>query len=498
MVQFERFTERAQEAAQRATKIIRRYGHNQIDTEHILLALLEQFDGTIPQILEILNISAQTIIESLDRTLRIAPKANLFGGEAGQIFITPRVKRIIDLANDEANHFEDEQISTEHIFLAILSEQGTPAARALKRAGLTREQVYDAIQQIRNQMNLQEKDREKKESYVKSIARTSSKKSILAVKQTFNRVINNIKYRLEERQSLQTFKEVEGLMPIVGIIIAGVLAYLGILNSDIWLALIGVILVPGIILVSLLFSAFRKCNRKIEIEIVDIIISDNSTFHPSETRTSIEDGYVETSFFGQKRRSFFPGSKDLTKSQINFLRSIGKNVESTFRFVKYQSDPEYLVNIDANITVRAKLECPKCYHVLNITYPVHEDVTSYQHMSESDYKVFIKEDFKNQIRPNPSMKKKIPPSKCPECGREHPILLRERLEETFSRAFYILGALIGCALLILPCYWLYTLITTKSFLFPNFVGITSLIDILITLPVVLWVLLYWIPEDGNI
>jgi len=149
MMRFDRFTERAQEAAQRAAEIIQRYGHNQIDTEHILLALIEQPDGVIPQILANLNINAQALADRLDATLRASPKANIFGGGAGQIFITPRVKRIIDLANEEANRLKDEYISTEHIFLAIMTERNTPAARIIESAGLTRERVYEAIQQMR-------------------------------------------------------------------------------------------------------------------------------------------------------------------------------------------------------------------------------------------------------------------------------------------------------------------------------------------------------------
>jgi ATP-dependent Clp protease ATP-binding subunit ClpC len=149
MMRFDRFTERAQEAAQRAAEIIQRYGHNQIDTEHILLALIEQPQGVIPQILEFLKVDTNALTERLDYILRTSPKANIFGGGAGQIFITPRVKRIIDLANEEANRLKDEYISTEHIFLAILSERSTPAARLLEGAGVTRERVYDAVQQIR-------------------------------------------------------------------------------------------------------------------------------------------------------------------------------------------------------------------------------------------------------------------------------------------------------------------------------------------------------------
>ncbi|RCK73855.1 MAG: ClpB protein [Anaerolineae bacterium] len=149
MMRFDRFTERAQEAAQRAAEIIQRYGHNQIDTEHILLALIEQPQGVIPQILEILKVDTNALMERLDYILRTSPKANIFGGGAGQIFITPRVKRIVDLANEEANRLRDEYISTEHIFLAILSERSTPAARLLEGAGVTRERVYEAIQQLR-------------------------------------------------------------------------------------------------------------------------------------------------------------------------------------------------------------------------------------------------------------------------------------------------------------------------------------------------------------
>jgi ATP-dependent Clp protease ATP-binding subunit ClpC len=149
MMRFDRFTERAQDAAQRAAQIIQRYGHNQIDTEHILLALIEQPDGAISHMLKKLNVDADQLAEQLDRVLRNSPKANIFGGGAGQVFITPNVKRIVDLANKEANRFKDEYISTEHLFLAILSESNTSAARLLDAAGVTKERVYNAIEEMR-------------------------------------------------------------------------------------------------------------------------------------------------------------------------------------------------------------------------------------------------------------------------------------------------------------------------------------------------------------
>lgn len=149
MMRFDRFTERAQEAAQRAAEIIQRYGHNQIDTEHILLALIEQPQGMVTQILEILKVDPSALVERLDYILRTSPKAGIYGSGPGQIFITPGVKRIIDQANEEASRLKDEYISTEHIFLAIINEKNTPSARLLEGAGLTRERVNDAIVQLR-------------------------------------------------------------------------------------------------------------------------------------------------------------------------------------------------------------------------------------------------------------------------------------------------------------------------------------------------------------
>lgn len=175
MMRFDRFTERAQEAAQRAAEIIQRYGHNQIDTEHILLALIEQPNGAIPQILENLNISQETLVERIDSTLKSSPKANIFGGGAGQIFITPRVKRIIDLANEEANRLKDEYISTEHLFLAILSERNTPAARMLESAGLTRDRVLAAVQDLRGGQRVTDKKAETRYKVLEKYSRDLTK-----------------------------------------------------------------------------------------------------------------------------------------------------------------------------------------------------------------------------------------------------------------------------------------------------------------------------------
>jgi ATP-dependent Clp protease ATP-binding subunit ClpC len=171
MMRFDRFTERAQEAAQRAAEIIQRYGHNMIDTEHILLALIEQPEGAISQILQNLNIQRLPLSDRLDHILRNSQRASIFGDRgAGQVFITPQVKRIVDVANEEANRLKDEFISTEHLFLAILNEKNTPAARLLDTEGVTKDRVYQAIDQIRGGQRVTDP---KAESHYKALEKFS-------------------------------------------------------------------------------------------------------------------------------------------------------------------------------------------------------------------------------------------------------------------------------------------------------------------------------------
>jgi ATP-dependent Clp protease ATP-binding subunit ClpC len=148
-MRFDRFTERAQDAAARAYEIVQRYGHTQVDTEHLFMAMLEQEDGAVNQILEELNINAADMRDRLDEDLRASPKVSVYGGGVGQIFYTPRIRTVLELAQREANALKDEFISTEHIFLAIMGERNTSSARILQEFGVTRDRVLNAIQGLR-------------------------------------------------------------------------------------------------------------------------------------------------------------------------------------------------------------------------------------------------------------------------------------------------------------------------------------------------------------
>jgi ATP-dependent Clp protease ATP-binding subunit ClpC len=148
-MRFDRFTERAQDAAARAYEIVQRYRHTQVDTEHLFLALLEQKDGAVPQLLGELNVDVVAMQSRLDEELRASPKVAVYGGGVGQIFYTPRIRTVLELAQGEANRLKDEFISTEHIFLAIMSERNTASSRILQEFGVTRERVLNGIEDLR-------------------------------------------------------------------------------------------------------------------------------------------------------------------------------------------------------------------------------------------------------------------------------------------------------------------------------------------------------------
>ncbi|MGC9467766.1 MAG: ATP-dependent Clp protease ATP-binding subunit [Anaerolineae bacterium] len=154
-MRFDRFTERAQEAAQRAVELMTRYGHSQVDVEHLLLALVQQKEGTVPALLSELGANPVQMSEMLERMLTQSPRPGIYGARGGQqVFITPRVKRILDFSQEEASALNDEYISTEHILLAISQEQNTPITKLLRDNNVTYERVKEAVLQMRGGQRL--------------------------------------------------------------------------------------------------------------------------------------------------------------------------------------------------------------------------------------------------------------------------------------------------------------------------------------------------------
>ncbi|HOU12199.1 MAG TPA: AAA family ATPase [Anaerolineae bacterium] len=155
MMRFDRFTERAQEAAQRAVELMTRYGHSQVDVEHLLMALIQQQQGTVPALLVEMGANPGQLSEALDMILRQTSRPGIYGAGGGQqIFITPRVKRVLDLSQEEVTNLKDEYISTEHLFLAITLERNTGVARLLADSGITHDRTLEVVQKMRGGQRL--------------------------------------------------------------------------------------------------------------------------------------------------------------------------------------------------------------------------------------------------------------------------------------------------------------------------------------------------------
>ncbi|MFC1897444.1 ATP-dependent Clp protease ATP-binding subunit [Chloroflexota bacterium] len=142
----ERFTEQAQEALASSQELVRQHQHSQWDVEHILLSLLQQQAGLVGNILKELGVDIETVRQQILATLEKSPKVAY---EASQIYATPRIARLLEVAEAEADRLKDEFIGTEHLLIAMASEQKGEAASILHHFGIDQEKVYSALQNIR-------------------------------------------------------------------------------------------------------------------------------------------------------------------------------------------------------------------------------------------------------------------------------------------------------------------------------------------------------------
>ncbi len=144
------YTERAKDVISASQDILRRYKQNQLDTEYILLALLEQEDGLTGQILTRIGADERGIVRRVEEELARLPKAYTADrSSSDQIFITPRAKRTLDHAESESSRLKDKFVGVEHLLLGVLKTDDSPAARILTSSHIDEERIYRALQQIR-------------------------------------------------------------------------------------------------------------------------------------------------------------------------------------------------------------------------------------------------------------------------------------------------------------------------------------------------------------
>jgi ATP-dependent Clp protease ATP-binding subunit ClpB len=168
-LRFDRFTLKAQEAVQSAQKIVLDNNQQQLDVEHLLLALLEQSEGVVLPILQKLGANPAAIKKAVFEEIQRRPQVS--GAGAGQLYITPRLNQVFDAAFEEMEKLRDEYVSTEHLLIAIAGERGGISASILAREGVTRDAILKVLVDIRGSQRVTDQTPEDKYQALEKYAR---------------------------------------------------------------------------------------------------------------------------------------------------------------------------------------------------------------------------------------------------------------------------------------------------------------------------------------
>ena len=142
----EKYTQNAQGAIIDCQNIAVEEGHQQVDGEHLHLALLMQKDGLIPKLLQFMEVNTGELIGALQAEIDKLPKVS---GGADSMYSTRRLQQLFIAAEKKADQLKDEYVSVEHLYLALLDERNTPSAQILKRYGVNKDRFLQALNQVR-------------------------------------------------------------------------------------------------------------------------------------------------------------------------------------------------------------------------------------------------------------------------------------------------------------------------------------------------------------
>ena len=168
-MQIDKFTLKAQEALQEAKAIAERKNHQQIDVEHLLLALIGQKEGIVIPILQKLGANPDLIASQLEGELNRIPQVT--GGGTGQVYISSRLDEIFNAAWKEAERLMDEYLSTEHLLIAISDEKQGASYQILRRNGVTKDAIFKVLQEIRGPHRVTDQNPEEKYQALKRYSR---------------------------------------------------------------------------------------------------------------------------------------------------------------------------------------------------------------------------------------------------------------------------------------------------------------------------------------
>jgi len=159
MMRQDRFTEQAQEVLAASQELVRKERHAQWDVEHVLFALLNHPGGLAQQILEQLKVDPRQVSE---RVAAVLERMSKLAYDVVQVYTTPRIVRMLEAANAEAERFKDEYVGVEHMLIAIADEREGESARILREFSIDKERIYQALAQIRGDTRITDQRAESK------------------------------------------------------------------------------------------------------------------------------------------------------------------------------------------------------------------------------------------------------------------------------------------------------------------------------------------------
>lgn len=143
----DKFTEKAQLAVASSQEYALRYNNQEIDVEHLHYSMVVQEEGLIPKLLSYMGVDTGLYGKDLEDMLEKLPK--IYGGGTNS-YLSRRFNQVLIAAEDEAKRFKDEYTSVEHIYMAVLKEKNSPAAKLFSRYGITLEKFMEALSKVRS------------------------------------------------------------------------------------------------------------------------------------------------------------------------------------------------------------------------------------------------------------------------------------------------------------------------------------------------------------
>jgi len=176
-MQFDKFTLKSQEAIQASQQLARENSHQQIQQPHLLKAILNQPDGVISPVLQKMGIAPAVLIKETEKLLGQIPKVS--GTGADQVYAAPELQKCLDAALSTASQMQDDYISQEHLFLAMLKDSASTCSKMLKQQGVTEKDFLNALSTIRGSQRVMDQSPEDKyqplEKYGRNITEMARK-----------------------------------------------------------------------------------------------------------------------------------------------------------------------------------------------------------------------------------------------------------------------------------------------------------------------------------